>query len=117
MVHSLSVMMIHILSFSTGVIIGAVIWYTADTKEQTPKVHTDTMVCGDEVDPPDSIYLELQYPNQSVYFVYDREEVIKNLTLNESRTINTFGDRVRLKEYLLCLFHLQESSYCRLQKV
>lgn len=81
------------------------IWYTADTKEQTPKVHTDSMLCSDEVDPPDSIYLELQYPNQSVYFVYDREEVIKNPDLNKTRTINSFGDRVRMREYLLFLLY------------
>lgn len=82
------------LAMIYGVIIGAVIWYTADTKEQTPKVHTDSMLCSDEVDPPDSIYLELQYPNESVFFVYDREEVIKNPDLNKTRTINNFGDRI-----------------------
>lgn len=78
-----------------GVVIGAVVWFTAELKHSTPKVHTDIMSCKEELDPPENLYLQLQFsPNQSVYFSYAREELLKDLDVNNTVSTNTFGDRV-----------------------
>lgn len=53
------------------------------------------MSCKEELDPPENLYLQLQFsPNQSVYFSYAREELLKDLDVNNTVSTNTFGDRV-----------------------
>ncbi|PIK54791.1 hypothetical protein BSL78_08313 [Apostichopus japonicus] len=81
------------LAMIYGVVIGAVVWFTAELKHSTPKVHTDIMSCKEELDPPENLYLQLQFsPNQSVYFSYAREELLKDLDVNNTVSTNTFGD-------------------------